>query len=91
MVGLLGDALACFEGDNDLDLLGEEMWTGLELEDWLEAAAETGMTQNSDSLRNFGSSTFFFGWHTEIYGLIMGDKRSQRRVQSDQSETRVGH
>lgn len=61
MVGLLGDALACFEGDDDLDLFGEELWTGLELEGWLETAAETGMTQNSDSLRNFGSSTFLFG------------------------------
>ena len=55
IVGPLGDPIARFEGDDDLDLSGEEGWTGLELEVWLEeTAAETG-PQKSDNLRNFGS------------------------------------
>jgi len=37
------------------------MRLGLELVGWLEAAADRGMTQNSVSLRSFGSSTFLFG------------------------------
>jgi len=56
MVCPLGDAIARFEGDDDLDLSGEEGWMGLGLEVWLEeTTAETGMAQKSDNLRNFGS------------------------------------
>ena len=61
MVGLLGDALACFEGVDDLGLEGGAMRLELGLLGRFEAAAGTGMAQNSDSLRNFGSSTFLFG------------------------------
>lgn len=61
MVGLLGDAPAYFEGDDDLDLEGEEMRLEMGLLGPFEAAVGTGTFQNSDSFRNFGSSTFLFG------------------------------
>jgi hypothetical protein len=65
IVGLLGDALARFEGDGDLNLEGEEVRLEPGLVGWLEAAVDIGKTQKSVSLREFGSSTFLFGGISE--------------------------